>query len=95
MIKLNNQAIDPGKPEIIFPVRWTYRAVVDSTVAGALEGLNSVLEKFKYSERFAVGKSSSGNRYCSFYVEIEVPNREMMNLIGKEFSEVKGVKFVL
>lgn len=95
MIKLNNIDVQPGNPEIIFPVRWTYRAVVDSTVTGALEKLNRVLEKFKYSERFAVGKASSGNRYCSFYVEIEVPDREIMNLIGKELSEVEGVKFLL
>ena len=95
MIKLNDQDITPGKPEIIFPVRWSYRAVVDATEPDALEGLNTVLEKFKYSERFAIGRASSGQRYKSFHVEIEVPNREMMNLIAKELGAVKGVKFLL
>lgn len=95
MIKLKTQGITPGKPEIIFPVRWSYRAVVDATEPDALEGLNKVLEKFQYSERFAIGKASSGQRYKSFHVEIEVPNREIMNLIASELGAVKGVKFVL
>ena len=43
MIKLNNKDLQPGKPEIIFPVEWSYRAVVDATSANALEKLNSVL----------------------------------------------------
>ena len=95
MIKLKNQDIMPGKPEIIFPVRWSYRAVVDATEPDALEGLNKVLEKFQYSERFAIGKASSGQRYKSFHVEVEVPTRAIMNLLASEFGAVKGVKFVL
>ena len=95
MIKLNPKDIQPGKPEIIFPTDWSYRVVVDATTGGALESLNKILEKYKYSERFAVGNSSSSNRYNSFHVTVTVPNREVMNKLGKEFSEVKGVKFVL
>ena len=95
MIKLNSKDIQPGKPEIIFPVDWSYRAVVDATVPDALENLNAVLEKYKYSERFAAGRTSSGQRYKSFHVTVNVPNREVMNKLGKEFGEVPGVKFVL
>ena len=46
MIKLNSKDIQPGKPEIIFPVDWSYRAVVDATVPDALEKLNKILEKY-------------------------------------------------
>ena len=95
MIKLNNKDIQPGKPEIIFPVDWSYRAVVDATVPDALENLNKILEKYQYNERFAIGNSSSSQRYKSFHVTVSVPNREVMNKLGKEFGEVKGVKFVL
>ena len=95
MIKFSPQDIQPGKPEIIFPVEWSYRVVVDSTVSGSLEKLNKILEKYRYSERFAIGNTSGGNRYASFHVTLEVPNREVMNKLGKEFSEVDGVKFVL
>jgi putative lipoic acid-binding regulatory protein len=95
MIKLNDPNLKPGEPEIIFPVRWTYRAVVDVMVPGALESLNKILEKYNYSERFAAGNSSSGKRYASFHVEVEVADRAMMNKLGKEFGEVAGVKFVL
>lgn len=95
MIKLSSKDITPGQPELIFPVRWTYRAVVDATEPDALENLNKILEKFQYSERFAIGKSSSGQRYKSFHVEVEVPNREIMNLLAKELGAVKGVKFLL
>ncbi len=95
MIKLKNQDVQPGKPEIIFPVDWSYRAVVDATSANALENLNKILEKFQYSERFAIGNASSGQRYKSFHVTVSVPNREIMNLLAKEFGEVEGVKFVL
>ena len=95
MIKLNSKDIQPGKPEIIFPVDWSYRAVVDATVPDALEKLNKILEKYHYAERFAIGNASSGQRYKSFQVEVEVPNREMMHQLAKEFGEVKGVKFVL
>lgn len=95
MIKLNNQDIKPGDPEIIFPVRWTYRAVVDVMVPGAITELNRILEKHRYSERFAAGNSSSGKRYASFHVEVEVPDRETMHSLAKEFGDVAGVKFVL
>ncbi len=95
MIKLNNKDLQPGKPEIIFPVEWSYRAVVDATSANALEKLNSVLEKYKYTQRFAIGNASSGQRYKSFHVTVSVPNREIMNQLAKEFGEVEGVKFVL
>ncbi|MBE6402536.1 MAG: DUF493 family protein [Lentisphaeria bacterium] len=95
MIKLNPKDIQPGKPEIIFPVEWSYRAVVDATVADTLENLNKVLEKYQYSERFAIGNTSGNQRYKSFHVTVTVPNREVMNKLGKEFGEVKGVKFVL
>ena len=95
MIKLPVNDVKPGQPEIVFPVKWSYRAVVDAMEPAALENLNAVLEKYKYSERFAAGNSSSGKRYASFHVEVEVPDRETMNLLGKEFGAVPGVKFVL
>ena len=95
MIKLNNKDIQPGKPEIIFPVEWSYRVVVDATAPQALTELNGILEKFKYNERFAIGNSSSSQRYRSFHVKVTVPNREIMNLLAKEFGAVNGVKFVL
>jgi len=95
MIKLNSQDVQPGKPEIIFPTGWSYRVVVDSTVPGALTKLNGVLEKFKYDERFAVGNSSSSQRYTSFHVTLEVPSREVMNQLAGEFGKIDGVKFVL
>ena len=94
MIKLNDPNLQKNA-EIIFPVRWTYRAVVDVMVPDVLLKLNSILEKYHYSERFAAGNSSSGKRYASFYVEVEVPNRTTMNQLGKEFGEIPGVKFVL
>ena len=95
MIKLPVNNVTPGQPEIVFPVKWSYRTVVDAMEPAALENLNAVLEKYKYSERFAAGRTSSGQRYKSFQVEVEVPNREMMHQLAKEFGEVKGVKFVL
>ena len=95
MIKLNDKDIQPGKPEIIFPVEWSYRVVVASAIAGALEKLNKILEKYKYSERFAIGNASSSNRYRSFHVTVTVPNREVMNQLAKDFGKVEGVKFVL
>ena len=95
MIKLNNKDIQPGKPEIVFPTDWSYRAVVDATVPDTLENLNKILEKFQYEERFAIGNTSGNQRYKSFHVTVSVPSREIMNLLGREFGEVKGVKFVL
>ena len=95
MIKLNNKDIQPGKPEIIFPVDWSYRAVVDATVPDALENLNKILEKYQYNERFAVGNASSSQRYKSFHVTVSVPTREFMNQLGQELGSVPGVKFVL
>ena len=94
MIKLNDPNLQ-GNAEIIFPTRWTYRAVIDVMVPTALTELNKILEKHRYSERFAAGNSSSGKRYASFHVEVEVPDRETMNLLVKEFGAVPGVKFVL
>ena len=95
MIKLNNKNLQSGKAEIVFPTEWSYRAVVDATVPDALEKLNKILEKFHYSERFAVGNSSSSHRYNSFHVTVEVPSREVMNTLAKELGEVPGVKFLL
>ena len=95
MIKLNNKDLQSGKAEIVFPTEWSYRAVVDATVPDALEKLNKILEKFHYSERFAVGNSSSSHRYNSFHVTVEVPSREVMNTLAKELGEVPGVKFLL
>ena len=94
MIKMNGP-VPPEKAEIIFPVRWSYRAVVDATEADALENLNRVLEKYHYSERFAAGRASSGQRYKSFHVEVEVPSREVMNKLAAELGSVKGVNFLL
>ena len=95
MIKLNPNDIQPGKPEIIFPVKWSYRAVVDATVADTLENLNKILEKYQYSERFAVGNTSGGQRYKSFHVTVQVPSRKVMNDLAKELGSVEGVKFLL
>ena len=95
MIKLNMPDVESGKPEIIFPTQWSYRAVVDASNASALENLNRILEKYHYSERFAVGNSSSNQRYRSFHVTLQVPSREFMNALGRELSEVEGVKFLL
>ena len=48
MIKLPVNDVNPGQPEIVFPVKWSYRAVVDAMEPAALENLNAVLEKYPY-----------------------------------------------
>ena len=95
MIKLNMPDLKSDKPEIIFPVEWSYRAVVDATNSTVLENLNRVLEKYHYSERFAAGNTSSSQRYKSFHVTVQVPSRKVMNDLAKELGSVEGVKFLL
>ena len=95
MIKLKGPDITPGEPEIIFPVSWSYRAVVDATSSDTLEQLNAILEKYNYQERFAAGNVSSNQRYRSFHVTVTVPSREVMNTLAKELGSVTGVKFLV
>ncbi|MBE6370000.1 MAG: DUF493 domain-containing protein [Lentisphaerae bacterium] len=95
MIKLNMPDVTPGKPEIIFPTSWSYRAVVDAANGSVLENLNRILEKYGYQERFAAGNASSGQRYKSFHVTVQLPSRAVMNELGKALGEVEGVKFLL
>ncbi len=96
MIKLRQTPPPSGTPpELRFPLRWTYRAVVDAADAGTVEKLNQVLIQFGFHEVFVAGNISKQGRYSSFRVEVEVPDKTTMNLLGDALARVPGVKFLL
>ena len=85
----------PPAPELHFPLKWTYRAVLEAGNAQAFQQLNAVLAEFGFAERFVEGRASSGGKYRSFQVTVTVKDKPQMDTLGDRLAAVPGVKFLL
>lgn len=94
MIKMR-ETPEKSKPEIRFPVQWTFRAVVDATDAAAFQGLNAVLKEFGFGESFVEAKSSAQGKYRSFHVEVTLTDKRQMDELGARLAAVPGIRFLL
>ena len=86
---------EKATPEIRFPVRWTFRAVVEASDAAAVHGLDAVLEECGFAESFVEAKSSANGKYRSFHVEVTLHSKQQMDDLGARLGAVPGVKFLL
>ncbi|MDD6056214.1 MAG: DUF493 domain-containing protein [Helicobacter sp.] len=79
------------KEEILYPRTWHYRIIgnsVDELEIAAFELLEKAFIK-------TPGKKSSGGKYCSINLEIEVESKEERDAIFATLQRDVRIKFVL
>lgn len=81
------------KTEIVFPVEWHYKIIVNDR--SARNQLDSVLQEHGYSERCTEGNSSKTGKFQAYRVSIIFNDKESMDNLSNAFSALSCVKFML
>lgn len=82
----------PERPEIEYPCTWTYQ-VIGSDEAGLRAAVAALLGAREH--RLEAGQQSSGGKYSSVKLELEVADEGERNALFAALTEIAGVRLVL
>lgn len=83
---------DRNKAEIIYPCRWSYR-VIGSDESVISTTIHKVLKSMRYEISF--GNKSSGGKYVSVNVEVDVASESERNTVFSLLKEIPTVKMIV
>lgn len=80
-----------------YPVKFDLKAIIDASIEAkeSIASLESVLKKNKVPFEDWRQKSSSGGKYTSYTVSVDIANHEQLEKVYKDIKKVKGLKFAL
>lgn len=81
-------------PALDFPQHCHVKVVAEDTDE-MLSRLEAVLLRIDIRETISPGQASSGGRYRTYNLSLEVASLEQMRLIDSELRAVEGVRLVL
>src|SRR5210317_791910 len=78
-----------------YPVKFDLKAIIDASIKAeiSIASLEAVLKENKVPFENWRQKSSSGGKYTSYTVSIEVQSQEILDKLYKDLKTVKGLKF--
>lgn len=85
---------DPNNPPLEFPVSCHYR-IISLDLPDIQNKIKLALEACGVSSELKSGNISNKAKYVSFYIDIEVHSKEMLNDIHQRLTAIDGVKMVL
>ena len=86
-----------GKESVNYPVKFDLKAIIDASIKPE-ESIKAMEVRFKrlkvpYSDWRQ--KSSSGGKYISYTVSVDIENQQLLENIYKELKTIKGLKFAI
>lgn len=86
-----------GKETVKYPVKFDLKAIVDASIAPeeTQKNLEKVLNQQKVPFSDWRTKSSSGGKYTSYTVSVDIENKEMLDTVYAEIKKVPGLKFAM
>ncbi len=83
------------KAQIEFPVKWTFRIIVDGSNPECCMELSQVFNRFFMNPELKDGKASAGGRYQTVMADVVMPDRNVFEKLPEELGRVAGVRMVL
>ena len=80
-----------------YPVEFDLKAIIDASIKAeeSIASLEAVLKENKVPFKNWRQKSSSGGKYTSYTVSVEIYSQEILDKLYKDLKKVKGLKFAL
>jgi len=80
-----------------YPVTFDLKAIVDASIKAedSIAALEKVLKKHKVPFKDWRQKSSSGGKYTSYTVSVEILSQSQLEKVYADLKKVKGLKFAL
>jgi len=85
------------KDSVNYPVKFDLKAIIDASIKAteSIASLEKVLNKHKVSFENWRQKSSSGGKYISYTVSVDIESQKMLEDVYKDLKKVPGLKFAL
>lgn len=86
-----------GKESVRYPVKFDLKAIIDAGIAPeeSIKAMETILEQFKVPFSNWRQKASSGGKYISYTVSVDIDNQKQLEDLYTELKFVKGLKFAL
>jgi putative lipoic acid-binding regulatory protein len=86
-----------GKESVKYPVKFDLKAIIDAGIKDedSIAALEEILNKHKVPFSNWRQKASSGGKYISYTVSVEIENNKLLEDLYTDLKKVKGLKFAL
>ena len=85
-----------GSPELEFPVKWTFRLIVESgRVREAAAEFERIFASFGLHPELAAGCDSATGRYRTLLAPVTIPSRRVFDELPTRLGAVGGVRMVI
>lgn len=86
-----------GKESVKYPVKFDLKAIIDAGIAPdeSMKAMESIFKSFGVPFMDWRLKTSSGGKYISYTVSIDIDSQQQLQDIYKALKSVKGLKFAL
>ena len=86
-----------GRESVKYPVKFDLKAIIDASIDAkeSISSMEAIFKKFDVAFENWRQKSSSGGKYISYTVTIDIVNQKQLEDVYAELKKVKGLKFAL
>ena len=86
-----------GRQSVKYPVKFDLKAIIDAAIPAedSIKALEKVLSDNGVPFSDWRQKESSGGKYLSYTVSVDIANQQMLEKLYKDLKTVPGLKFAL
>lgn len=80
-----------------YPVKFDLKAIIDATIKpeDSIKAMEKLFEEFKVTFSDWRQKSSSGGKYISYTVSVDIENQKQLDELYTALKKLPGLKFAL
>lgn len=80
-----------------YPVKFDLKAIIDATIKpeDSIKAMEKLFKEFKVPFSDWRQKSSSGGKYISYTVSVDIDNQKQMDELYSALKKLPGLKFAL
>lgn len=86
-----------NRQKVNYPVKFDLKAIIDASIEEkeSIKNIEKVLKTFKVPYENWRMKPSSGGKYISYTVSVDIDSQKMLEDVYSELKAVPGLKFAL
>ena len=86
-----------NRQSVNYPVKFDLKAIIESSIEKeeSMKNIEKVLKKIKIPFENWRTKSSSGGKYISYTVSVDINSQDMLEKLYAEIKQVPGFKFAI
>jgi putative lipoic acid-binding regulatory protein len=86
-----------NRQSVNYPVKFDLKVIIDASIKpkDSISAMEGLFKKYKVPFSDWRQKSSSGGKYISYTVSVDIDSQEMLEKLYTEMKQVPGLKFAL